>query len=377
MRVAIVGAGTIFASHAEAHREAGRSVTAVVDVDRGRAEAAAKQYGIGHVATDWRELIDREDVDVIDICTPPAFHREVAIAGLVHGKHVICEKPLAVSLAECDAILEAAERSNGRLLVVHQLRFLPWYQRLAWLVREGHLGRVHFARVQRYDPPPKQLVERGVWGNWQLAGGGMLMTKAIHQLDMLLDLLGPAKRVQAMMGTFVCPIESEDHLTANIEFESGAIADVTTSGQPYGGFGLHFDVFGSQAACGQPWHIRRFDGRQDNELVQELERRFPEPGAAPISGWKYLVRRIGLKLGRDFFPDLPNNMHAPLFREFYQAIERNEPSPVSGSEGRAAVELCTAIYQSAITGVTVDLPLDRDGQFYQGIRKNDYVAAAA
>lgn len=375
MRVAIVGAGTIYSSHAEAHQQLGQQLTAVADVDRPRAEGAAKQFGVRHVATDWRELIDREDVDVVDICTPPAFHREVAVAALANGKHVICEKPLAISVADCDAIMNAAERSSAKLLVVHQFRRLPFYLGMKWLLEEGHLGALHFARVQRYDPPPKHLVEQGVWGSWKLAGGGMLMTKAIHQLDMLLGLLGPAKCVQAMMGTFLCPIESEDHLSANIEFENGAIASLTLSGQPYGGYGQHFDLFGSKAAVGQPWHVRNIDGSDSSSLVGELQRRFAEPGLGPTSGWKFMVRRIGWKLGRDFFPDRPWNIHAPLFREFFRSLEAGGPVPVTGQDGRAAVELCAAIYSSALSGESVELPLDPSHRHYTGIHKDEYVAA--
>jgi len=373
MRIGIVGAGTIFSSHAEAHQQVGQEVTAVADVDRARADAAAKQFGVGRIANDWRELIDREDVDVIDICTPPAFHREVAVAALANGKHVICEKPLAISLEDCDAMLRAAERSSAKLLAVHQFRRLPFFLGMKWLLDEGHLGEVHFARVQRYDPPPKHLVARGVWGSWKLAGGGMLMTKAIHQLDMLLGLLGPAKRVQAMMDTFLCPIESEDHLSANIEFESGAIANLALSGQPYGGYGQHFDLFGKKASVGQPWHVRNVDGSDSSSIVRELVERFSEPGLGPTSGWRYLIRRIGWKLGRDLFPDRPTNMHAPLFREFFRSLETGGPIPVTCDDGRAAVELCTAIYHSALSGDSIELPLDPSNRHYSGIQTDDYV----
>jgi predicted dehydrogenase len=376
-RIAIIGAGTILPIHAEAYQEIGQMIVGVADVDRRRAEQAAQKYGASIVTTDWRKLVERDDVDVIDICTPPNFHREIAVEALAVDKDVICEKPLARNLEESDQIMEAAENSAGRLLVCHQFRCLPFYRRLRWLIDEGHLGRIHFARVQRYDPPPKALVERGVWGSWDLTGGGVLITKAIHQLDMLLGLLGPARRVQALMGTFLCPIESEDHVSANIEFESGAIANISVSGQPYGGHCDQFDLFGSNAAVGQPWHYRKVDGTMDPQVVGELLRQIPEPGAAPTSGWKFFVRRLGWKIGRDFFPARHQNCHAPLFNAFFAAISQGNASPVTGADGRAAVEICTAIYQSALTGESVALPLDATSRYYRGINKDDYAAAVA
>ena len=377
MKVAIVGAGVISDSHLQAYQQLGQAVSIVVDVEESRAQRAAEKYAIPSVQADWRILLDREEVDVVDICTPPKFHREIAVAALQAGKHVVCEKPLAGSVADADAIVEAAESSTGKLLVVHQMRCQPFYRRLQWLLNEGHLGEIHFARVQRYDPPPRQLVERGVWGNWELSGGGVLMTKAIHQLDMLLGLLGPVNRVQALMGTYVNNIESEDHITANVEFRCGAIANVCVCGQPYGGFGQHFDLLGEAAALGQPWHIQFRDGRDASSLLEELETRFPIDGAAPTSGWKYLVRRVGWKMGRDFFAAKPVNTHAPLFREFFDSIQSGGPLPVTPDDGRRAVELCTAIYASALTQQTIELPLADSNRFYRGIVKDDYASANA
>lgn len=372
LRAAIIGAGTISPVHAEALRLAGARLVAIADVDRFRAEFVASKFCAEDVFDDWRYVVDRKDIDIIDVCTPPISHRDIVIAALSSGKHVICEKPLAVSVSDCDAIVECAKSASGKLLVVHQIRSHPFYKRLQWLIDQNILGEIHFARVQRYDPPPIHLVKTGSWGNWQISGGGILMTKAIHQMDMLLGLLGPVKRVQAMMGTFVSPIESEDHLTANLEFNCGALGNVALSGQPYGGYGQHFDLFGSRASVGQPWHIRHVNGQMNREILVELERRFPDPETGPTSGWRFFVRRIGWKFGRDFFVPRPMNSHLPLFLDFLSAIRHGNDPPVDGNAGRAAVELCTAIYQSALTGDSVQLPLDSSTRFYRGITKDDY-----
>jgi predicted dehydrogenase len=374
-KIAIVGAGTIFREHVAAYRAIGARVVGVADVLGDRAATAAKEHGIAYHTNDWRRLLDSCDAHIVDICTPPSFHREVAVAALSTGKHVVCEKPLAANLAECDEILQAETDSSGKLVVVHQLRCSTFYRRLRWLIDEQHLGPIRFARVQRYDPPPSDLVANGTWGHWQLAGGGVLMTKAIHQLDLLLCLLGKAQRVQAMMGTFFCPIESEDTITANIEFANNVIANVCVSGQAYAGRGQHFDLVGESGSLGQPWLLRLKTQKEAQEVMDQLERRFPIP-SPPTSGWKHIVRRAGWKLGLDLFSVQQPNSHADLLREFIAAVERGGKAPVTGHDGRQAVELCTAIYAAAITGETVTLPIESSNRFYEGIRPYDYSHAA-
>ena len=185
LKSAIVGTGTIFERHRQAYVDSGVEVFGVADIDLSRAQSAASKNNISLAVSDWKELIARDNIDIIDICTPPKFHAEIAIAALDAGKHVICEKPLAPNLAACDEIVEAAKRSTGLLTVCHQFRGTVEAQRLKWLMDVGHLGKAYLARVRRYDAPPMNLVRQNRWGNWIDDGGGVLMTKAIHQLDLL------------------------------------------------------------------------------------------------------------------------------------------------------------------------------------------------
>lgn len=372
MRIAVVGAGIIIRDHLRAYAECDAQVVAIVDIDLKRAQAAAKECGDAEPFTDYRQVLDRPDIDVIDICTPPRFHREIAVAALDAGKHVVCEKPLAANLEDADAILAAEASSRGRLLTVHQLRFHPEFLRLKWLVSNGHLGKINLARVHRYDPPPKELVERGVWGSWELAGGGVLMTKAIHQLDLMLWLMGPVRRVQAAMGTFVYPIESEDQLIANLIFESGAFGSLCISGQTYAGRGMQFDLFGSAATVDQQGNIRSQSLAVETALQRELDSRFPLPVVPANTGWKHTVRRLGARLGKNWFGSRPANSHNNILRAFIESLVTDKPVPVTSADGRQAVELCTAIYSAALTGKSVELPLSPTDPFYEGIHKNDY-----
>ncbi|MCE9556472.1 MAG: Gfo/Idh/MocA family oxidoreductase [Planctomycetes bacterium] len=371
-KVAIIGAGTIFSEHAQAYAQLGVKLAAVVDIDSARAAKVASPYPGALALTSWQEVLDRDDVDIVDICTPPSTHREIAVAALDRGKHVVCEKPLAVHLADADAILAAASKSNGKLLVVHQLRYHPQYQRLKWLVENQHLGKIHLVRVQRYDPPPKHLVAQGVWGRWDLAGGGVLMTKAIHELDLLLWMFGPAKQVQAMMGTFYQPIESEDQLVANVLFQNGMQASLCVTGQGYAGQRNQFDIFGDQTSVDQRATVWSESRATQSALQTSLDQRFPLPVPPATSGWKYFVRRVGWKFGKDFYGHRPLSAHQEILRAYVRSLTDDTPSPVSGNDGRRSMELCTAMYAAALTGQTVTLPIDSTSPYYQGITQDDY-----
>lgn len=387
LKSAIVGTGTIFERHRQAYVDAGVEVFAVADIDLNRAQTAASKNNISLAVSDWKELVARSDIDIIDICTPPKFHAEIAIAALDAGKHVVCEKPLAPNLAACDEIVEAAKRSTGLLTVSHQFRGTVEARRLKWLMDVGHLGKACLARVRRYDAPPMNLVRQNRWGNWIDDGGGVLMTKAIHQLDLLLWLFGPVRRVQAMMDTLVYSIESEDHLVAILEFENGALASVSLSGCPHI-FLAEIEIVGDQGMAGMPWNLRLKVNNAVGSLASELNRRFP---FAKEKVFDKLLKNIGRvggeRVGRLAYKvakRLPvvkshvtdrgasnKHSHSPVIGQFIKAIGGQAEIPVTGVEARSAVELCTAIYISALTSESVKLPLENNSKFYGGIDPNE------
>lgn len=367
MRAAVIGAGMICSDHVLALRKCGIHIATICDTVLERAERIARNFNVARTDADWREVLSRDHIDIISICTPPASHSHIAIAALVDHKNVICEKPVAHSLVEADRIIDAASRSNGKLLVVHQLRLQPMYMRLKYLIDEGHLGQPCFARVARLDAPPSHLVRSGNWGKW-INGGGVLMTKAVHELDLLLGLFGPAKRVQAMMGTFNFPIESEDHVSASIEFANGVLASVCV-GSPCGGLQHRtFEIHGDAGSAGQSGCRFWLHCNRGEELQQYLEKRFPD--------FQNPITPIGSStesFGQDGeTTQCTENTHTPIFEHFIKSIRNGAPPLVSAVEGRSAIELCVAIYSSAIQGGNVDIPIDFNSRFYNGISRNDY-----
>lgn len=346
--VGIVGAGIIFADHVRAFSELGdrARVVAVADVDRDRREQAAAQHGIAHACADHRELIALDEVDIVTVCTPPCLHEEVVLDALAAGKVVLCEKPLAHTLEACDRIIDAARELPGRLSVIHQYRFLPEVLRTIWLRDTGRLGRLVSARcnrLSRFHDPDK--TRRAYWGAFDVAGGGVVMTQFLHELDLLCHVLGAPVEVNAMIDTLDAPIESEDTCAATIRFAGGAVASVyaTMCAQHNE---RSVDIFGTRGSAHSPWALHSLDEAW--------------VAAAEADAMAAVDARRG------------EGRHTGYMRAVLDALDAGAPLPVGPEDARTVVELCAAIYESGITGRTVALPLEPTSPTYAGVSAADY-----
>ena len=363
--IGIIGTGGVFEAHALAYAQlASRArLLAVADVDEPKLHLAAGRHRIPAAYADYHELLARADVDLVVVCTPPSSHAEIAIAALEAGKYVVCEKPLAPTLAAADRILAAARRFPGRLSTVHQFRYLPEVQRAVWLRDRGDLGALFFGRFSRYaryrrpakaptsGQPPKGARSTW-WGDWEVAGGGVAMTQLIHELDLACHLFGPAAAVSATVDTLSEAIGSEDTCAAIVRFESGAIVScygTVAAQRTWSGF----DVFGSLGSVHHPWAFECMDRARREETLPAVLAVHPLPPPASQ-------------------PDPQSSAHTPYVAAVLDAIDEGRPLPIGPDEARTSVELCTAIYASALSGSHVALPLDRTHRHYTGITRADY-----
>jgi UDP-N-acetyl-2-amino-2-deoxyglucuronate dehydrogenase len=360
--VGIVGTGIIFEEHAQslAHLRDRAKLIAVAELDEDRRQAAAAKYSIAFAYRDYHELLDRDDVDVVSVCTPPCFHEPVVVDALEAGKYVICEKPLAHTLEAADRILEVARAFPGKLSTVHQFRWLPEVRRTIWLRDNGYLGQLLFGRFQRYGvfnnpwkkPKPGKPAKpprRDWWGRWTVAGGGETMTQLIHELDLACHIFGPATEVSAVIDTLKQEIESEDSCMANVRFDSGAIATC------YGTMTAHraakgFDVLGQLGSVHDPWAFECMDPQRRDEAREAALAACPEPGPGAETTYG----------------------HTPYLSAVLDAIETAAPLPVGPAEARASLELAAAIYASALSSAPVSLPVDSRNPHYGGVTRSDY-----
>lgn len=295
---------------------------------------------------DYRQMLQETQPDVAIILTPHPFHAAIAIDCLEAGAHVLVEKPIAVQVAEADAMIEAAERV-GRLLAVNfQQRFRPDVRAARDLIRGGQLGQVQHIEMTVAWPRTARYFDASPWrGTWAGEGGGVLMNQAPHNLDLLCYLLGLPRRVVAWTHTTLHQIETEDTVQAMLKWAEGALGS------------LHI----STAEAGRPERLEivgtggnlRFSGgelslsRAGTDMA-----RFIRESENAFGGPPYEMEAVTLEVGA--------GDHATVYKNLHAAIWGTEPLVTDGREGRMSLELANAMTLSSFTERAVELPLDRE-----------------
>ena len=234
----IIGCGWVSPSHAAGARALaadGVQLVAIADADLERARELAERYGSPDVHGDYLELLARDDVDAVSICLPDHLHRDAAVAAAEAGKHVLCEKPLALDLPEAAEMVEAFDERGLNLSMVMNHRFVPDNMRVRRAIEEGAIGRILMAGVLHSSALTGNDDGSSPWrGRRGLAAGGILATQAIHFLDLLLWFAGPVAAVKAWTETLVrTELDYEDTVAVALKLASGALATlVTTNGTP-------------------------------------------------------------------------------------------------------------------------------------------------
>ncbi len=345
--MAVVGLG-VGRSHIQAYQELADyyEVVAVCDLDEAKAREVAGQLHIPQVYTGYDELCRRDDLDVIDLCTPPFLHFEQIQQGLLAGKHVICEKPLVSSLQEVDQ-LEAVQRQSNRFIMpIFQYRFGHGLQKLKYLLEKGLAGKAYLSTVETSWRRRAEYYAVPWRGKWQTELGGTLVSHACHTLDMLTYVLGPVKEVFARTTTRVNPIQVEDCAVVALNMQDGSLASLT-------------------ATVGSSVEISRHRFCFSNLVAESNLRPYTNSGEP----WTFVgdtpdyTARIEQALVE--FVTLPESRAGQFYR-FWQALAKNEPLPVTLSDARASIELLTAMYYSSATNQNVTLPIPPGHPFYNG-----------
>lgn len=348
VRVAVVGGG-IGRAHLEAYRSLSDlfEIVAVCDIDASTARDLAESYGAPQVAGSLDELCRMAELDVIDICTPPHLHVAQTMQVLAAGKHAICEKPIAASLADLDRLAEAETRAGRRIMPILNYRFGRGVLKLRQLVEQGLTGRAYLGTIEvawRRGP----AYYANAWrGRRETELGGALTSQAIHFLDLLLHVLGPARSVFARTATLVNPIEVEDNAVVSLAMADGSLAAVSVT-------------LGSSAEISRQRYCFANLVAESNLAPYDGNTRDP---------WSFVPDRPELAPGIDAavaaIPPGPEGF-AGQFARFHRALRDSAELPVTLADARQAIELLTAIYHSARTGNDVSLPIGRDHPLYDG-----------
>ncbi len=343
IKVAIIGGG-IGGEHLAAYRAVPEfQVTLIVDRDEDR-----RMRLCGSFIKSSSEIEDalQSDVDVIDICLPPDLHVEVALRALKAGKHVICEKPIATSLADMDRLLEAKEQAQKRLFPVFQYRYGPAFSKLQALIDAGLTGAPRAASLETHWSRAADYYDVDWRGTWAHEKGGAILCHAIHSHDLLARFMAPIENVHAKLATLINPIETEDSAALSFQLKGGALA---TSSVTLG-------------------------AAQDESRIRLVyEKLTATSGSLPyspaLSGWTFTARDAEDQAAVDDCVKKAPKMRAGFegfFGEVAKALNGQDNSAVSMAEGRASIELTTAIYASDRSGHSQSLPIQSDHALYAG-----------
>jgi len=336
MRVGIIGTGAISHKHAQAYRNIGYQVTVCTDINEEAGRKFAETYGCEFVRS-YEEVCRHPDVDYVDVCTFPDFRLQPVEACAAAGKPVQVQKPIATNLETARRMIETARRAGIQLGVVSQHRFDDSSLFLTKAIADGRLGKIiqADAYVKWYRSP--EYYARPIKGSWAVEGGGALINQAIHQVDVLLWLIGPVRELFAFwqLGA-LHKIESEDVITVAMRYASGATGVIQASTAIWPGYSERIEIHGAKGTAiltGDKlttWDVRD-DFGEPPPLAREVMSGSSDPMAIPLTPFER------------------------QFRDFGEAIRTGRQPLVSGEEGYRALELVLAAYQSCREGRKVTL----------------------
>lgn len=337
-KVALVGCGRISTNHFEAlSRIEGLRLSAVCDIVEERAKAAGEKWGVPWF-TSYEQLLERGECDVVTLATPSGMHPNHGILAARAGKHVVSEKPMAISLSAADDLVNACDEAGVQLFVVKQNRLNATIQLLKRALDKGRFGRLFMANATVRWARPQEYYDQAKWrGTWEFDGGAF-MNQASHYVDLIQWLVGPVESVMAKTATMARRIEAEDSGAAVLKFRNGAIGvlEVTMLTFPRnleGSITLlgekgSVKIAGTAVNKIETWQFAEYD--DDDRLVE----------AANTSP-----------------PSVYGFGHEPYYRNVLKVLRGEAAPDTDGRGGRKSLELILGIYESAKTGREVPLPL--------------------
>ncbi len=337
----IVGAGNIGKVHAQALACIPEArLAAVADTVLERAQAIAAPYGAA-AYTDYRAALARSDVNVVCICTPTGAHLEPALAAAAAGKHLVIEKPLDATLARGDAILAAADAAGVKSSCVLPYRFAAGSGRAREAIAAGRLGRITLAEARAPWWRTQAYYDAGGWrGTTALDGGGVLINQALHAIDLMLWLAGPAQAVFGYAARLAHRMETEDTSAAVVTLAGGALGAI---------------IGGTGCWPGEVATVGIFGDRGSIHLVEGRITGWKLADASPEEAQAMCAEDQGAGSGSADPTAIGYEAHRRQLADMTQAILEDREPRVTGADGRHCLEVISAIYASARSGGPVRL----------------------
>ncbi|MGA9434805.1 MAG: Gfo/Idh/MocA family oxidoreductase [Roseobacter sp.] len=346
INVAVVGVG-VGAQHIDAYSALPQyfNVLRVIDKKPDLASALARKVD-ATASQDIEDALLNPDIHLIDICLPPNLHVEYSLRSLAHGKHVVCEKPIATSLKDADELSAAVHKSGKKLYPVFQYRWGPPLQQLRALIQAGITGQPQLAALETHWSRGADYYDVPWRGTWAGEQGGAVLGHAIHSHDLLCYFFGAVKSLSALTATRANPIETEDCAAITFEMQCGALATSSiTLGAAHNETRLKFVFENLTAVSGKT------------------------PYAPGAERWVFEARDPTKQHMIDTFLREKRYEHVGfrgLFSEVGKDLMQQPNEAVTIQDGVCSIELVTAIYHAARTGSRVHLPISKNHPLYEG-----------
>lgn len=347
LKVGVVGCGAISRNHLEAFATAdGADVVVVCDIHPERSRETAEQFGVPHSVSTVDDLL-AHDLDIISVCTPHPNHEEVVLAAAAAGVHVLCEKPISVDLDAARRMTAACDAAGVKLGVLFQRRFWPEAQQMKADLVADRLGEPILGQCTVLLHRDPTYYSATTWrGTWASDGGGVLMTQAVHYIDLLIWMLGDPVEVSGKMATFRHDIEVEDSAVATVTFASGALATINATTAADTALGARVQV---TASSGATRAILEFPEGTDGRTVLNAEQGTITTSTDYPSD---LVANADLRTINGAL--IPH--HTAQVIEFVDAVHHDRDPAVTGLDATRSLAVLLAVYESSRTGAPVHLP---------------------
>ena len=333
---AILGAGMVAEYHLNAIQECadlGARLVGVGHYNPARYDDISERFGAP--ASSYDELLANPAVDAVCICTPSGYHAQQAIAAASSGKHVLVEKPMAISLADADAMIAACRDNGVRLGVCLQRRAEPLFRRVHDAIHGGDLGEITLGVVTMPYLRDEPYYAQAEWrGTWAMDGGGVLMNQGIHIIDLLLWFLGDPVEVHAFADSRHRSVEIEDTAGAVLRFANGSVATITATVATEPGFPHRLEVYGTNGGI-----------QIEGESV--LRWGLADESKQSVEPWPVATEQVDPGMAGD--PrGISTSGHIAILKDFIAGIRRGEDPVIDGAEGRRSLAAILAVYEDSV-----------------------------
>jgi predicted dehydrogenase len=344
IRFAIIGCGRIAKRHADLlgrAQIAGASLSAVCDVAAERAQAFGERYSVPWF-TSIDDMLAAPGIDAVSVLTPSGMHADHAVAVARSGRHIVVEKPMALTLQDADRMIAEADEAGARLFVVKQNRFNVPVVKAREALDAGRLGRLVLGTVRVRWCRDQSYYDHDAWRGTWAQDGGVIANQASHHVDMLAWFMGPVASVHARCATALVDIQAEDTAVATVRFRNGALGVIEATGAT-----RPKDLEGSLSVLGAGGAVE-ISGFAVNEIRHW---RFVDPAPEDAE----VLQKFSVNP-----PNVYGFGHQAYYEHVVDCLANDTPALVDGREGRHSLELLVALYESMASGCEVSLPVQVD-----------------